>query len=325
MDQQPSDDQQNEELDEMVFKVLIVGEPGVGKTSLVKRYVNDVFTTRYKSTIGADFAYKTIFKTITELEDGKEVSKNYKITLQLWDLAGQERIGTQVNVFYRQTDGVLCVSDVTRDTTKNQVLLWKQAVMENSTNKIGEQNFPPCVLLFNKMDLFGTTQVWNFGELVPVVNDNNNPVIETDPDLISVEITLDEDQTTVIERPRNNGNGSLVMPNIITVTKDEKREDEKRGDEKKGKKSNKKKFDEDKRYETNDSIKPYMDFACTNDFIAGVPVSAKAGVGIDYAIKLLLNKMIDRRLTERDDETADGRVKLRDVLEDQNRGYCGYC
>ena len=150
----------DDDTEELVFKVLVVGEPGVGKTSLIRRYVDGIFTKRYKSTIGVDFSYKTLFRNVIELEDGKEVSKTYKITLQFWDLAGQERINSQVRVYYRQTDGVLCVSDVTREETKNQVIRWREAVMENSTDKRGIQNSPPCVLLFNKMDLFGTTQVW---------------------------------------------------------------------------------------------------------------------------------------------------------------------
>ena len=63
-------------------KVLVIGDYGVGKTSLIRRYTEGYFSPNYKLTIGVDFALKTV-----EGEDGK------KVALQLWDIAGHERFG----------------------------------------------------------------------------------------------------------------------------------------------------------------------------------------------------------------------------------------
>ena len=75
---------------EYLFKTLVIGDIGVGKTSLIKRYVHHVFGSTYKPTIGVDFALKVINW------DSETI-----IRLQLWDIAGQERFGTMTRVYYR--------------------------------------------------------------------------------------------------------------------------------------------------------------------------------------------------------------------------------
>ena len=89
-----------------LFKLLIIGDCGVGKSALLLRYVDDTFMDTYLSTIGVDFKIKTI-----ELE-GKTVK------LQIWDTAGQERFQTITTVYYRGADGIMLVYDST-----NQVWL----------------------------------------------------------------------------------------------------------------------------------------------------------------------------------------------------------
>ena len=68
-------------------QVLVVGDLGVGKTSLIQRYVHNIFSREYKATIGVDFAYKLI-----------QISPDKIVRLQLWDIAGQERYGNMTRV-----------------------------------------------------------------------------------------------------------------------------------------------------------------------------------------------------------------------------------
>lgn len=67
---------------EYLFKILVIGELGSGKTSFIKRYVHQFFSEHYRATIGVDFALKVI-----------QWENDITIRLQLWDIAGQERFG----------------------------------------------------------------------------------------------------------------------------------------------------------------------------------------------------------------------------------------
>lgn len=100
------------------LKVVIVGDAGVGKTSLLEQYVHRRFAANYKATIGADFYTKTI-----PINDGGS-----KVTLQLWDTAGQERFQSLTTTFYRGADICLIVHDVTEDpeVTKKALKRWKE-------------------------------------------------------------------------------------------------------------------------------------------------------------------------------------------------------
>lgn len=126
----------------IVLKILVVGEPSVGKTSLVQRFTSGYFSTQYKSTIGVDFATKLI-----------PWKNDLHICIQFWDLAGQDRLNNQIKIYYREAAGALCVCDVTDPETAKKVLLWKDMVKANSTNRSGAYVEPPCVLVVNKIDL----------------------------------------------------------------------------------------------------------------------------------------------------------------------------
>ncbi|XP_062868353.1 ras-related protein Rab-38 [Trichomycterus rosablanca] len=124
---------------EHLFKVLVIGDLGVGKTSIIKRYVHQIFSQHYRATIGVDFALKVL------TWDNQTV-----IRLQLWDIAGQERYGNMTRVYYREAVGALIAFDVTRSSTFDAVLKWKDDLDTKVTLSNGKP--VPAVLLANKSD-----------------------------------------------------------------------------------------------------------------------------------------------------------------------------
>ncbi|XP_077206656.1 ras-related protein Rab-32 [Paroedura picta] len=124
---------------EHLFKVLVIGELGVGKTSIIKRYVHQLFSQHYRATIGVDFALKVLNW------DSKTL-----VRLQLWDIAGQERFGNMTRVYYKEAVGALVVFDVTRGSTFDAVCKWKHDL--DSKVLLPNGNPIPAVLLANKCD-----------------------------------------------------------------------------------------------------------------------------------------------------------------------------
>ncbi|XP_064412029.1 ras-related protein Rab-32 [Latimeria chalumnae] len=124
---------------EYLFKVLVIGELGVGKTSIIKRYVHQLFSQHYRATIGVDFALKVINWDSSTL-----------VRLQLWDIAGQERFGNMTRVYYKEAVGAFVVFDVTRESTFEAVSKWKHDL--DSKVKLQNGSPIPAVLLANKCD-----------------------------------------------------------------------------------------------------------------------------------------------------------------------------
>lgn len=104
-----------------LFKLLLIGDSGVGKSCLLLRFSDDTYTNDYISTIGVDFKIKTV-----EL-DGKTVK------LQIWDTAGQERFRTITSSYYRGAHGIIIVYDVTDHDSFNDVKMWLQEIDRYAT------------------------------------------------------------------------------------------------------------------------------------------------------------------------------------------------
>jgi len=126
---------------EYLYKVLVVGDIGVGKTSLIKRFVHNIFSMHYKSTIGVDFALKVI-----------NWDPKTMVRLQLWDIAGQERFGNMTRVYYKEAVGAFVVFDVTRLNTFEAVQKWKTDIDAKVTLPPDDRPIP-VILLANKCDL----------------------------------------------------------------------------------------------------------------------------------------------------------------------------
>lgn len=119
-----------------IFKVIFLGAASVGKTALLTRFCDDVFTDSYQSTIGIDFRIKTI-------KIGDQTIK-----IQIWDTAGQERYQSIASTHYKGTDGVFCVYDVGNKETIEKV---KENILK-CTNIVAVPE--DCIFLVaNKCDL----------------------------------------------------------------------------------------------------------------------------------------------------------------------------
>ncbi|KAG5273834.1 hypothetical protein AALO_G00156080 [Alosa alosa] len=124
-----------------LFKIVLVGNSSVGKTSLLRRFCNDSFHPGTSATVGIDYSVKTI--TV----DGSQVA------LQMWDTAGQERYRSITKQFFRKADGVVVMYDITAQQTFTAVRQWLTSVQEGAGEDI------PIMLLANKTDLEGKREV----------------------------------------------------------------------------------------------------------------------------------------------------------------------
>ncbi|POY72746.1 putative Small monomeric GTPase [Rhodotorula taiwanensis] len=120
---------------DLLFKLLLIGDSGVGKSCLLLRFADDTYTESYISTIGVDFKIRTI-----ELE-GKTVK------LQIWDTAGQERFRTITSSYYRGAHGIIVVYDVTDQDTFSNVKQWLQEIDRYACDGVNK------LLVGNKSDL----------------------------------------------------------------------------------------------------------------------------------------------------------------------------
>ncbi|MHA1236911.1 MAG: Rab family GTPase [Candidatus Hodarchaeales archaeon] len=127
--------------DRRLWKIVLVGDGAVGKTSLRKRYLGQGFDTDYLSTMGADFALHDT--TIEETQISTE------IRWQIWDLAGQPIFKDVVQAYYTKIFGGILVYDVTRRQTFENAEKWLTDMWEHS----GREKNVPVVLLANKIDL----------------------------------------------------------------------------------------------------------------------------------------------------------------------------
>lgn len=118
----------------LTFKIVLLGDGAVGKTSLRSKYMGEGFQGDYILTIGVDFATKDVSK------DGK----NFKA--QIWDLAGQERFKFLQEKFLKGTQGILFVYDVNRMESLESAIDWFYEVEKEIKKPI------PVVLLGNKID-----------------------------------------------------------------------------------------------------------------------------------------------------------------------------
>jgi small GTP-binding protein len=147
---------------QFVYKIMVLGDPSVGKTSLIRRFVENRFSEEYLSTIGVEFLKKEVL-----LEDLKA-----KVTLVLWDVAGQAKWTQFKKVYYQGSVFIILVFDVTNIRSYKNIKQWisdAQAILGESTD---------FTIIANKIDLLE-------GYAVPAFDDYNqyegflSPLVQT--------------------------------------------------------------------------------------------------------------------------------------------------
>ena len=123
------------------FKIMVIGESKVGKTSVIKKYTQNKFGGVYLTTVGVDFQDKII-----NIDDKK-------IRLQIWDTAGQERFRNITKNYFNSSNGFLLIYDITDKDSLEHLNFWSAQIQLNAPEK------SKCVLVGNKCDLEGSRAV----------------------------------------------------------------------------------------------------------------------------------------------------------------------
>lgn len=126
---------------DILIKTILIGDSGVGKSSLLYRYTDQDWNPHYIATIGVDFKVLTFERC------------NKVVKLQLWDTAGQERFRTITHAYYRGSHGIMLVFDLTNQESFENIRNWLQDVRRYAAEGL------PMILIGNKADVFKHRQV----------------------------------------------------------------------------------------------------------------------------------------------------------------------
>jgi small GTP-binding protein len=146
-------------LAEVVKKICLLGDPSVGKTSLIRRFVHDEFSDDYLSTVGAKVSEKDVLVE----KDGKQ----YTVHLVIWDIAGQQTFTSTDPTLFKGSGGAIIVCDLTRRDTLNNLTNW----IFNFRNHVTDG---PFVILMNKWDLMHRKE-FEIAEVQKVAESYNMP------------------------------------------------------------------------------------------------------------------------------------------------------
>ena len=144
-----------------LFKFVIIGDSGVGKSCILLRFADDTFTDNYYSTIGVDFRFKCV-----------DIGER-KCKLQIWDTAGQERFKTVTSAYYRGADGIIIVFDQTDKESFNNIQNWIDDISKYSTED------PAKIIIANKDDISNEKKIIKSEDISELEKKTGLEVIKT--------------------------------------------------------------------------------------------------------------------------------------------------
>jgi len=185
----------------VLLKVIILGDSGVGKTSLMNQYVNKKFSNQYRATIGADFLTKEV------------MVDDRLVTLQIWDTAGQERFQSLGVAFYRGADCCVLVFDVNVAKTFDNLDSWRDEFLIQAAPRDPDRF--PFVVIGNKVDMenrvVSTKRIQQWCQ-----SKGDIPFFETSAkEAINVEQAF---QTIAKNALQQEGPEPVVFPSVMTVS-----------------------------------------------------------------------------------------------------------
>ncbi|MHA1910877.1 MAG: Rab family GTPase [Candidatus Kariarchaeaceae archaeon] len=130
-------------IEKYVFKIVLLGNPAAGKTSLIARYMTNKFTQSYSITVGTNISMKSV------RFDTKEIQ------MAIWDLAGQDSFDSVRHLYYKGARGCVLIFDLTRRETLDSIKDWHAALVKDSFVK----SRIPVVIVGNKLDLAAQREV----------------------------------------------------------------------------------------------------------------------------------------------------------------------
>ena len=150
----------SDEKEDYKLKVVIVGDSGVGKTNLVKRFISNTFISNSKATVGVEF-----------------LSKSYRINnqvfkIEIWDTAGQERYKSITAAYYKGAKGALIVYDITQKASYDNVDKWLSEIKEKASQDM------KLMIIGNKCDLDDKREVQT-DDAFEKAKDLQSPIMET--------------------------------------------------------------------------------------------------------------------------------------------------
>jgi Rab family protein len=198
---------------EHLYKLIIIGDSGVGKTSLLSKYIKGIFPPSPLPTIAIEFATKII-----------QIKEGGYIKAQIWDTAGQEKYKSITSHHYRKAVGGLIVYDITKRSTFDNVLQWLSDLKNNADKGC------ICALIGNKIDLIEKNHrirevTEDEGKLLAQKHDmlfyetsavNSKGLNDAFEDLLQ-KIYIERRKITIIEKENNNNNVINLKTNANIV------------------------------------------------------------------------------------------------------------
>ncbi|XP_078526325.1 ras-related protein Rab-25 isoform X2 [Lissotriton helveticus] len=186
-----------------VFKVVLIGESGVGKTNLLSRFTRNEFNHDSRTTIGVEFSTRTI------------MVEGMTVKAQIWDTAGLERYRAITSAYYRGAVGALLVFDITKHQTYDCIERWLKELYDHADANI------VVMLVGNKTDLTDSAREVPSEEAKMYADNNGLLFIETSAlDSTNVELAFETILTDIYKKVSKNKSSLIPKDNSVSLNQE---------------------------------------------------------------------------------------------------------